>query len=95
MTPDQFLLEGKAWIEAASGVLDVLIVKLGILIIAAFGLVKTFKAQDRALHAEIETIKARQDRQSNRIDTVALAVTPPVGGNDKIQNNDESKKSTP
>jgi hypothetical protein len=78
VTPEQFAVETKAWIEAGATVLDLLIVKIGILAIAFYGLLKVFRTQDAALKSEIQAMKERQDRQGNRIDQVALAV-PPIG----------------
>lgn len=83
ITPEQFAGETKLWIEAGSAILDLLIVKIGILAIAVYGLLKIFRTQDAELRAalktEIQGVKERQDRQGDLIDQVALAV-PPAGG---------------
>jgi len=78
VTPEQFGVDAKAWIEVGSALLYLLIEKVGILIIAAFGLIKTFRTQDVELRQDLQAVKERQDRQGDRLDQVALAV-PPVG----------------
>lgn len=73
LAPDDFLITGKAWVEAVASVLEVLIAKLGILALAWLGLRQNVHNR---LKAEIEEQSKRLDRQAVRINDVALAAQP-------------------
>jgi hypothetical protein len=70
LTAQEFGTNGRDWVEAISGVLDVTIAKVGVLGLAIIAVYQNLKSR-----AEI---KERLDRQGERIDQVALA-TPPAG----------------
>ena len=72
VAPDEFFVTGKAWIEATSGLLKILIAELGVIVLALFALRKTILT-----NAQLEETKAaiekRLDRQGDKINEVAIA----------------------
>lgn len=75
--PEMLADRGKAWVEAIAVVLETLIAKIGVLILAALAVRKTILS-----NAEV---KERLDRQGERLDQVALAVPPAMTSTVKIE----------
>jgi hypothetical protein len=69
LTAESFGDQGRAWVEAVSGIFDVAIAKIGVLGLAAIAVYQNLRTK-----VAIKEVKARQDRQAERIHEVALAV---------------------
>lgn len=75
--PEMFADRGKAWVEALAIVLETMIAKIGVLILAALAVRKTILSNNE--------FKQRLDRQGKRLDQVALAVPPAVTSTVRIE----------
>lgn len=73
IAPDQFMINGKAWIEATFGILDMLIAKVGVEALAVIAVWQNVRGKIH-LKERLEQQSERLDRQGARIDQVALAV---------------------
>lgn len=72
MTPEEFATNGKAWIEAVTTVLNLFIASFGIIALAVIGVIANIRKTAR--DQQLGELMARVERQSKRIDAVALSV---------------------
>jgi hypothetical protein len=76
LAPDAFAVYGKAWIEAITGVLNLAIANFGVLALAALAVWQNIRT--KLLAEQLDAANKRLDRQSDRINQVALATQMPV-----------------
>lgn len=71
--PEMFADRGKAWVEALAVVLETLIAKIGVLVLAALAVRKTILS-----NRENREVKERLDRQGARIDNALSPAPTPI-----------------
>jgi hypothetical protein len=78
ISPDAFTTLGTQWVDAITTVAIRFCSQFGLIVAAAFGLAALVQKGSSQLKAQVDSMSARQDRQSARIDGV-VAAQPPLG----------------